>query len=83
MQKDLEVAKFLCPNVPSTKSRTSNSDKVSVGRKKFMLREKLTESGKLSQSVKDATASEQSDAIHEEEEHLPARIPPRQGKSAR
>ena len=46
-----------------------------------MLREKLTESGKLSKSMKDATASEQSDAIHEEEEHLPARIPPRKKRS--
>ena len=48
-----------------------------------MLREKLTEPGKVSQFINDSTASEQSAAIHEPKmtKILLARVPQRPGKS--
>ena len=43
-----------------------------------MSRENITESIKVSQSMKDSTASEESGTRAEVEEHLLARVPPRQ-----
>ena len=50
-----------------------------------MLRDKLVEAGKMSQSMKDSTTSEQSLENQElkDEDHIPARVPQRQRKIGR
>ena len=58
MQKDLELAKSLV-QTPSTQNEELLNQIKSQAVEKSMLREKLTESGKVSQSMKDSTASEQ------------------------
>ena len=65
MQKDLALAKSLIQTSSKTKKREHLFQIKSLSDGQLMLHEKLAESGKISQSMKDTTASEQSEAMHE------------------
>ena len=64
MQKDLEIVISLI-RTSSQQNQKHLNQMMSRSEEKFTLREELTELGKESQSMKDSTASEESEVIHE------------------